>query len=33
MVLFTCDVKNFKGAAHKNSNVGGTCKQILTAQL
>ena len=28
-VLFTHSVKNIKGAAHKNSDVEGMCKQDL----
>ena len=26
MVLFTRNVKNIKGAAHKNGDIDGTCK-------
>ena len=29
MVLFTCNVKKVKGAAHKNVDVDGSCKQLL----
>ena len=29
MVLFTHNVKKAKGAAHKNDDVDGTCKQTL----
>ena len=27
MVVFTRNVKKIKGAAHKNGDVGGTCKR------
>ena len=30
MVLFTRNVKKIKGAAHKNSDVDGTCKKALS---
>ena len=30
MVLFRLDVKKIKGAAHKNSDVDGVCKRVLT---
>ena len=29
-MLFTHNVKQIKGAAHKNSDVVGTCKEALT---
>ena len=30
IVLFICNVKKIKGAAHKNSDVDGTCKRDLS---
>ena len=30
MVLFTCNVKKIKGAAHIYANVDGTCKRTFT---
>ena len=29
MALFTCNVKNIEGAAHKNGDIDRTCKQSL----
>ena len=33
MVLFTCNVKKIKGAAHKNGDIGSSCKRDLRPGL